>query len=73
MKFSDFFSEKDGTGSSMRLVMNFSIFIVILVWAILCIRNNTIYSFEFKDLGFFALLIGGKEVQKFFETHEKAK
>lgn len=70
--FKDFFTEGDGNGSSIRLVFIVGCSAIFFVWAWLSIKNNTILSFELQDLGAIGLLIAGKEVQKYFETHKKS-
>jgi hypothetical protein len=63
------FSESSGT-SSMRLVFVLGVLAIIFVWAWLSIEQGVPISFGAMDVGALAVLVGGKDVQKFFETRK---
>lgn len=60
--------DENGGTSTMRVIVSFSILIIISVWAIQSIRNNMLISFETKDLGLIGVLLGGKFFQKGIEV-----
>ena len=50
--------------STLRIIL----LIVILVWAVLCIRSNTFVVPDIKVIGFIGTLLGGKVTQSFSEN-----
>jgi len=50
--------------STLRVIL----LIVILVWAVLCIRQNTFVVPDVKVIGFIGTLLGGKVAQSFSEN-----
>lgn len=65
--------DENGGTSTMRVVVMIGILTILFVWAFLSIKNNTLYSFEAKDIGLLATFLGSKVLQKGIESKEAVK
>jgi len=69
----DIFKDDEGHSSSLRVIWMACVLIIFGVWAIICIRNNQLISFEIGDISLIGLLFGAKIGQKIVEKKQKEK
>ena len=62
------FEDDNGNKSSMRLIWAICVLTIMAVWAVVCIKNNQLYSFELGDAALMTGLFGGKVAQKYLEA-----
>lgn len=67
------FEDDNGGASSTRFVFIGGTFLVLGIWAYLCIKANAFVSIPVKDLGILVLLTGGKLGGKWLEVIEAIK
>ena len=65
------FEDDTGNRSIMRIVWALCVLTIMFVWAYVCIKNNTLYSFQIGDATLMAFLFGGKIGQKYLEVNKK--
>lgn len=66
-----FFNDDSGKQSKMRLALFFVVFVTIMVWGFVSIKNHVIVDIPENILYLNISCIFGKVGQKYFETKEK--